>query len=116
MTENVAVLGSGYAGAGAIRSLEQELGDQADITWVSNVDHHLVLHEVHRCIRNPAINEKVSIPIDEIKEPSTRFVQGTVTGLDTDERTIDIEDDSTINYDYCVIAIGSRTAFFGIMG
>jgi NADH dehydrogenase len=116
MTENVVVLGSGYAGAGAIKSLEQELGDEADITWVSNVDHHLVLHETHRCIRDPSIKEKVSIPIDEIKEPSTRFVQGTVTGLDRDERTVHLDDSSTINYDYSVIAIGSRTAFFGIDG
>jgi NADH dehydrogenase len=116
MTENVVVLGSGYAGAGAIKSLEQALGDEADITWVSNVDHHLVLHEVHRCIRDPSISEKVSIPIDEIKEPSTRFVEGTVTGLDCDERTIHLDDGSTINYDYSVIAIGSRTAFFGIDG
>jgi NADH dehydrogenase len=116
MTENVVVLGSGYAGAGAIKSLEEELGNEADITWVSNVDHHLVLHETHRCIRDPSIKEKVSIPIDEIKEPSTRFVQGTVTGLDRDERTIHLDDGSTINYDYSVIAIGSRTAFFGIDG
>lgn len=116
MTENVVVLGSGYGGAGAVKSLEQEVGNRADITWISNVDHHLVLHEVHRCIRNPAIREKVSIPINEIKEPDTRFVQGTVTGLDCDDRTIHLDDGSTINYDYCVVAIGSRTAFFGIDG
>lgn len=116
MTENVVILGSGYGGAGAIKSLEQEVGNRADITWISNVDHHLVLHEVHRCIRNPEVSEKVSIPVNEIKKPSTRFVQGTVTGLDCDERTVHLEDGQSVDYDYCVVAIGSRTAFFGIDG
>jgi NADH dehydrogenase len=116
MTEHVVVLGSGYAGAGAIKSLERELDGRVDITWVSDVDHHLVLHEVHRCIRNPDIKEKVSIPIDEIKQPSTRFVQGSVATLDSDERIVYLEDGSTITYDYCVVGIGSRTTFFSIDG
>lgn len=116
MTEDVVVLGSGYAGAGAIKSLEQEVGNRADITWISDVDHHLVLHEVHRCIRNPDVQRKVSIPINEIKDTTTEFVQGTVTSLDPDERTVQLDDGSTVDYDYCVVGIGSRTAFFGIEG
>lgn len=116
MTEDVVVLGSGYAGAGAIESLEQEVSNRADITWISDVDHHLVLHEVHRCIRDPELQRKVSIPINEIKSTDTEFIQGTVTSLDPDERTIHLDDESTVDYDYCVVAIGSRTAFFGIDG
>ena len=50
MTEQVVVLGSGYAGAGAIRSLEDALHGEADVTWISDADYHLVLHESHRCI------------------------------------------------------------------
>lgn len=113
---NVVVLGSGYAGTGAIKSLERKLDERVDITWVSDIDYHLVLHEVHRCIRDPSIREKVSIPIDEIKDPSTRFVQGTVTNLDRDERTVHLADGSTITYDYCVVGIGSCTPFFNIDG
>ncbi|MFB6178868.1 MAG: NAD(P)/FAD-dependent oxidoreductase [Halorientalis sp.] len=116
MTENVVVLGSGYAGAGAIKSLESELGNDADITWVSNVDYHLVLHESHRCIRDPSIQEKVAIPVEDIKSPATRFVEGEVVDIDTDERTIELDEESSIEYDYLLVALGSRTAFFGIDG
>ncbi|MUV49460.1 NAD(P)/FAD-dependent oxidoreductase, partial [Haloarcula sp. CBA1122] len=51
MTENVVVLGAGYAGAGAIKSLEDELDGvtDVDVTWISETDYHLVLHESHRC-------------------------------------------------------------------
>ena len=116
MTDDVVVLGSGYAGAGAIKSLEAEVGSDADLTWVSDVDYHLVLHESHRCIRDPEIKDKVMVPIDDIKSPGTRFVQGEVTNIDTDERTVSLEDDSSVDYDYLLVALGSQTAFFGIEG
>ncbi|RXK49176.1 NAD(P)/FAD-dependent oxidoreductase [Halorientalis pallida] len=116
MTDDVVVLGSGYAGAGAIKNLESEVGKDADITWISDVDYHLVLHESHRCIRDPSIQEKVTIPIEDIKSPSTRFVQGEVTDIHTDERTIELADDSEVDYDYLLVALGSQTAFFGIDG
>jgi len=115
MTEQVVVLGSGYAGAGAISSLENELDGEADLVWVSDVDYHLVLHESHRCISNPDVAEKVAIPVEEIKSPRTRFVQGRVEGVDTERRTVHLADD-TVAYDYLLVALGSQTAFFGIEG
>jgi len=114
MTENVVVLGSGYAGAGAIQSLESELGTEADLTWVSDVDYHLVLHESHRCIRDQSVKDAITVPVEDIKSPSTRFVQARVTDIDTDARELSLDDDSTIEYDYLLVAIGSKTAFFGI--
>mgnify|MGYP002760728043 CR=1 FL=1 len=116
MTEDVVVLGSGYAGTGAIKRLESELDDEADLTWISDVDHHLVLHESHRCIRNPDVKEKITFDIADIKSPATRFVQGRVDAIDTDERVITLADDSTVEYDYLLVGIGSKTAFFGIDG
>ncbi len=116
MTEQVVVLGSGYAGAGAVQSLESSIAGDAEITWVSDVDYHLILHETHRCISNPSVKEKVAISIDDIKSPSTEFIQATVEGVDTDERTVDLEDGDTLDYDYLLVGLGTRTAFFGIEG
>jgi NADH dehydrogenase len=116
MAEQVVVLGSGYGGAGAVKSLQSALDGEADVTWVSDVDHHLVLHESHRCIRDPSIQEKVAIPIEEVKAPATEFVQGRVVDLDVDDRTAHLEDGTELDYDYVLVAIGSRTAFFGIEG
>ena len=116
MTEQIVVLGSGYGGAGAVKSLQSALDGEAEITWVSDVEHHLVLHESHRCIRDPSIKEKVTIPIEEVKTPATEFVQGRVIDVETDERTVHLEDGMALDYDYVLVAIGSRTAFFGIEG
>jgi len=116
MTEDVVVLGSGYAGTGAVLSIEEELGDRVDLTWVSDSDYHFVLHEGHRVIRDPSVKEKITIPVDRIKQPTTRFVQGRADGIDTGAREIALEDGSTVNYDWLVVGVGSRTAFFGIDG
>ena len=116
MTDDVVVLGSGYAGTGAVKRLESELDGEADLTWVSDVDHHLVLHESHRCIRNPDIRDRITFDISEIKSPATRFVQGRVDAIDTDDRIVTLADGSTVAYDYLLVGFGSKTAFFGIEG
>ncbi|MFB6139739.1 MAG: NAD(P)/FAD-dependent oxidoreductase [Halosimplex sp.] len=116
MTDNVVVLGSGYAGAGAVKSLESELDGRANVTWISDVDYHLVLHESHRCIRDPSVREKVTIPVEQIKSPSTSFLQAAVDGVDTDEQVVELADRDDVDYDYLLVGIGSRTAFFGIDG
>jgi len=116
MTQNVVVLGSGYAGAGAIQTLESELDPDVNLTWISDVDYHLVLHESHRCIRDPTIQKKITIPVEDIKSQRTRFIQSKVTDIHIDERTVELEAHSTIDYDYLIVALGSQTAFFGIKG
>ncbi|EMA38613.1 NAD(P)/FAD-dependent oxidoreductase [Halobiforma nitratireducens] len=116
MTENVVVLGAGYAGTGAIKKLESELGDNVRLTWIADVDYHLVLHESHRVIRDPDVRSDVTFPVDDVASPSTRFIQAEVTGLDVDERVVELEDAENVEYDYVLVALGSQTAFYGIPG
>jgi NADH dehydrogenase len=116
MATNVTVLGAGYAGAGAVKELQKRAGPDVSITWVADVDYHLVLHESHRIIRDPAAAEKIKIPVREIADHSTEFVRGEVTNVDTDERVVELADGDTVDYDYCLVALGSQTAFFGIQG
>ncbi|MFD1598866.1 NAD(P)/FAD-dependent oxidoreductase [Halobellus rarus] len=115
MSTQIVVVGSGYAGAGAVNRLEEELDAGMELTWISENDYHLVLHEVHRCIRDPSVESKITIPIDDIKSDATEFIKGHVTDVDVDERVVELEDDD-VEYDYLLLAIGSGTAFFGIEG
>jgi NADH dehydrogenase len=116
MSTQVVVLGSGYAGTGAVQRLEKELDGDADVTWISEHDYHLVLHEVHRCISNPSVESKVAIPVDEVKSPSTEFIEARVTGVDVDDRAVELDGGETVGYDYLLVALGSSTAFYGIDG
>lgn len=101
---DVVVLGSGYGGTAAIKHLESAREDaESDLTWVSKDDYHLVSHELHRVIRNPDARDDVVVPVEEIIDPSTRFVQGEVTGLETDERVVELADGSTVDYDSALV-------------
>ena len=115
MSERVVVLGAGYAGSVAVQALERELDDH-DLVWVADVDYHLVLHEVHRAIRDPAVREKITVPVSDLKAPSTEFVQGAVAGVDAEARRVELADGASVDYDYLVVALGSDTAFYGIPG
>ncbi|GGL22338.1 NADH dehydrogenase [Halarchaeum grantii] len=116
MATRVVVLGAGYAGAGAVKSLQKHLPERAQLTWVAENDYHFVLHESHRIIRDASVKDKLSIPVDDIKDPETEFVQGDVADVDVDERVVSLADDTTIEYDYVLVAIGSDTATYGIEG
>jgi NADH dehydrogenase len=116
MATNVAVLGAGYAGAGAVKKLQERAAPDVSITWVADVDYHLVLHESHRMIRDPSIADKIQIPVGEIADSTTEYVRGEVVGVDEDAREVELADGDTVEYDYCLVALGSSTAFFGIDG
>ncbi|UPV73618.1 NAD(P)/FAD-dependent oxidoreductase [Halorussus limi] len=117
MTEKVVVLGAGYAGAGAVQSLEAELEHaDAEITWISENNYHLVLHEAHRVIRDPSVEDDITIPVGDIASPSTEFVQARVESVDTDDQTVELDGDDAVDYDYLLVALGSQTAYYGIPG
>lgn len=117
MVDNVVVLGSGYAGSKAVKVLQKKLKRKdAELTWVSDQDYHLVLHESHRMIRDPDVRDSVTIPVDIIANDETEFIEGRAVAVETDERVIELEDGSTVDYDYVLVCVGSKTAFFGIPG
>ncbi|MEF8780332.1 MAG: FAD-dependent oxidoreductase [Haloferacaceae archaeon] len=117
MGAQIVVVGSGYAGAGAVTAFEKAVRDgEAELTWISDREYHLVLHEVHRVIRNPEVASKIAIPVEEIKSDRTDFVPARVDGIDTDERRVELEDGRAVPYDYLLLGVGSETAFYGIDG
>lgn len=112
----VVVIGSGYAGVSAIQELEKRNSGNMDIEWVSDVDHHLVLHESHRCISDPNTQQKIRIPIQDIKSEETEFTQARVEAIRNKNDKIELDNGESIDYDYLVVSVGSKTSFFGIDG
>lgn len=116
MTSQVVVLGAGYAGAGAVKRFQQEVDGEAELTWISKQDYHLVLHESHRVIREPSAESKVTIPVEEIKSPSTTFIQDSAVNVDVEEQRVELAAGESVSFDYLLVAIGTATAFYGIEG
>jgi NADH dehydrogenase len=116
MIDQVVVLGAGYAGTGAVSSFEEANDGDAELTWISEHDYHLVLHETHRVIRDTSVASKVAIPVEEIKSSETTFRQDRVTEIDVENRQVRCRDGDPVDYDYLLVALGSRTAYYGIEG
>ncbi|WP_373189490.1 NAD(P)/FAD-dependent oxidoreductase [Halolamina sp.] len=119
MTHRIVVVGAGYAGAGTVSSLEAEVertNADVELVWINEHDYHLVLHEVHRVIRNPDVASKVTVPCSELLPEWGEFTQDRVTGVDTESQTVELDAGDNVNYDSLLLGLGSATAFFGIDG
>ena len=112
---DVLVLGGGYAGLTVTRKLERRLPASATLTLVDDTGSHLVQHELHRAVRNPDYVDEISVPLDEIIDRAT-LREAEVTGVDREARTVSLADGDTLDYDYCVVALGAETAFYDVPG
>jgi NADH dehydrogenase len=112
---DVLVLGGGYAGLLVTRKLEGRLPEAASLTLVDDTGSHLVQHELHRAIRQPDYVDDISVPLPELLDRAS-VREARVTGVDREDRSVSLADGEDLPYDYCVIALGSETAYYGIEG
>jgi NADH dehydrogenase len=112
---DVLVLGGGYAGLTVTRKLERRLPASATLTLVDDTGNHLVQHELHRAVREPDYVDDISVPLGEILDRAT-LREGEVTDVDREGRTVSLAGGDELGYDYCVVALGADTAFYGIPG
>lgn len=114
----VAVFGAGYAGLTVARRLERTVPDDIDLVVVDDSGTHLVQHELHRAIRDPAIASTITLPLETLLERAT-VRTARVTDIDTDGgvATLSTEDGTeALSYDFGAICLGSETAFHGLPG
>jgi NADH dehydrogenase len=116
MTDSVVVLGAGYAGTATVTRIQDLERDDLAVHWIDETATHLVRHEVHRAVRQPAVSNDITVPIEDIATTDTTVTQGTVVDVDTERRRVSLADGSTVDYDYLVVAIGSDPEYYGIDG
>ncbi len=109
MTKKVVVLGANFGGLTAALSLKKELKNEVDVTVVSDRDYFLF---------NPSLiwlpfgkrNEgnvtfKVAPTFDK---GGVHFIQSAATEIKPDLKKVDLANGDTLDYDYLVIATGTR--------
>jgi NADH dehydrogenase len=111
----VAVLGAGYAGLTAARRLERSLPDEVELVVVNDSPEHLVQHELHRVVRRPALEDQITIPLEEVLAGAD-LVEGRVESVDADAGVASLESGEPVGYDYGVLALGATTAFYDLPG
>ena len=110
----VVIVGAGFAGLSAARTLEGRL--DVELTILDKNNHHLfqpLLYQVATGGLNPS---EIASPIRSLfrESPRTTVMLGYMTGLDRVKQTVEVDSGRmTLAYDYLVLAMGGRTSYFG---
>lgn len=108
----VLILGSGFAGLNAAKTLG---GSQLDVWVIDKTNHHLfqpLLYQVASAALSPA---DIAVPIREIlsKHENITVFMGQVERIDKDKREVILQNGDALSYDYLIIALGARHSYFG---
>lgn len=115
-TTTIGILGAGYAGLLALKVLQRKAKDVA-ITLIDRNDYHYEATDIHEVAAGGQGLEKISYPIkDVINEKVTTFIQGSVTKIDKDTKTVEVDGHEPMTFDYLIIALGFASETFGIPG
>jgi NADH:ubiquinone reductase (H+-translocating) len=116
----VVVVGGGFAGYNAARSLSRTMGDAVEIVLVSPTNYFLylpLLPEVASGVLEP---RRISVSLDDTLPTSVTHAQGEVDELDLAQRTVRWMDPEgrhhTTTYDRLVLAVGSVHKLMPIPG
>ena len=116
---DIVILGAGIGGYETFRTLAKQLKRHRLKKTILLVDKHNyftftpMLHEVATGSVEP---HHCAIPLRELMYGTPhQFLKAVVEKVDPEENTIKTNQ-GTVSYDYCVVALGSKTNFFGVPG
>jgi NADH:ubiquinone reductase (H+-translocating) len=111
----VLILGGGFAGLGAARSLAKT---DVDVVVVDRNDYHTfqpLLYQVATDLLEPsAVGHALRDLFDDQK--NARVHLDAVTGIDLERREVRFAEMKPLSYDYLVLALGAEVNFFGASG
>ncbi|MHB8475428.1 MAG: NAD(P)/FAD-dependent oxidoreductase [Steroidobacteraceae bacterium] len=112
MTHHVVIVGAGFGGLAAAQGLA---GADVKITIIDRRNHHLfqpLLYQVGTAVLGTS---EIAWPIRHLvrKRKEITTLLGEVTGVDTQNRSVLLDDGDVVSYDSLVLATGARHAYFG---
>lgn len=110
--KRVVIAGMGFGGLSAARALA---GSDVDVVMVDRNNYHLFQPLLYQVATAALEQESIAYPVRALARrwKNTRFRLGEVTGIDFEGRRLLLKD-GDLPYDYLIVAVGSRTNFFGM--
>jgi NADH dehydrogenase len=112
MATRVVIIGGGFAGLYAARTLA---GEPVEIVLVDRKNHHVfqpLLYQVATAALSPG---DIASPIRGIlhRYKNIEVLLGEVVGFDLDAKRVKLKDGKELPYDYLVVASGATHSYFG---
>ncbi|MGG1401259.1 NAD(P)/FAD-dependent oxidoreductase [Bacillus salipaludis] len=118
MSKKIVILGAGYGGLLAAINIRKYLNkDQAEVTVVNQFPTHQIITELHRLAAGNVAEQAVAMPLAKLfkgKDIDLRIAK--VESFSVDKKEVKLSDGAYLTYDALVVALGSKTAYFGIPG
>ena len=107
----VIIIGGGFAGLSAARSLARA---PVDVTLIDRHNHHLFQPLLYQVATAGLAPNTISAPIRAIlrRQANATVLMETVAGIDAAKRLV-LVGEQCLHYDFLVIATGARHAYFG---
>ncbi|HRJ87369.1 MAG: NAD(P)/FAD-dependent oxidoreductase [Blastocatellia bacterium] len=108
----VIIIGGGFGGLWAAKALANR---PVDVILIDRKNHHVfqpLLYQVATAVLSPG---EIAYPIRRIlnKADNIEVILGEVTGFSIAERSVTLDDGTTVGFDYLIVAAGARHAYFG---
>ncbi len=112
---HVVIVGAGFAGLAAAGVLSTAPVRATIVDKHNYNTFQPLLYQVATAGLNPG---DVAYPVRTYitHHPRVHFRQGTVIGVDLDDRKIRFEDGGELGYDYLIVSTGATTNYFGVSG
>ncbi|NOT47922.1 MAG: NAD(P)/FAD-dependent oxidoreductase [Acidobacteria bacterium] len=108
----VVIIGGGFGGLWAAKALANK---PVEVTLIDRKNHHVfqpLLYQVATAVLSPG---EIATPIRRIihHAKNTEVILGEVTGFDTENKKVILDDGTEVAFDYLIVAAGARHAYFG---
>lgn len=105
---HVVILGSGFAACTAVKTLRKN-GFKDKVTLVSPRAELFYFPSLIWVPSGKRTHADLAVPLhDFLNQHNVDYVQSSVSGLQADQKTVHLEDDSALSYDALIIATGGR--------
>uniref|UniRef100_A0A7C1T6S7 FAD/NAD(P)-binding domain-containing protein n=1 Tax=Thermofilum pendens TaxID=2269 RepID=A0A7C1T6S7_THEPE len=113
----VIVLGGGFGGFYALKTLSSELGGEHEVILVDRNERFVYLPSLPYLIsRKKGVEDLTERYVFIARRYGARFVKGEVARVDPDARRVELSDGRELEYDYLIIAAGATTEYYDIPG
>ncbi|MGN6703303.1 MAG: NAD(P)/FAD-dependent oxidoreductase [Burkholderiaceae bacterium] len=109
---HIVIIGCGFGGLFATRALARA---DVRITVVDRSNHHLFQPLLYQVATAGLSAPSIAAPIRHIlaDQDNATTLMADVVGIDPAQRTVTLDDGSTIGWDYLIVAAGSTHSYFG---